>query len=164
MPKNKRTYLSMWSMYNDHIIIMLYTEHICISSVKFTHSVISSLWDPTDCSTSGSPVQHPSPGACLNSCPWVGDTIQLSHPLLSPSPAISLSSESVLCIIWPKYWISSFSISLFNEYSGLISFIIDQFVLLAVQGTLKSLLQQHSSKATVPWASVSLWPSSHIHT
>ena len=93
----------------------------------------------------------------------VGDAIQPSHPLWSPSPPAfnlsqhqGLSNESVLCIRWPKYWSFSFSISLFNEYSGLISFIIDQFVLLAVQGTLKSLLQQHSSKASVPWYSVSL--------
>ena len=59
------------------------------------------------------------------------------------------SSESVLCIRWPKYWNFSFSISPFNEYSGLISFGIDWFDLLAVQGTLKSLLQYHSSKAPV---------------
>ena len=77
----------------------------------------------------------------------------LYHPrLLLPSifPNIRLfSTESVLCIRWPKYWSFSFSISPFNEYSGLIFFRIDWFDLLAVQGTLKSLLQHHSSKASI---------------
>ena len=76
----------------------------------------------------------------------------LCHPfLLLPSifPSIRVfSSESAFCIRWPKYWSFSFRISPFNEYSGLISFSIDWFDLLAVQGTLKSLLQHHSSKAS----------------
>ena len=77
----------------------------------------------------------------------------LSQPLLLP-PSIILSirvfsNESVLCIRWPKYWSFSFNISLFNEYSGLISFSIDWLDLLAVQVTLKSLLQHHSSKASI---------------
>ena len=75
------------------------------------------------------------------------------HPLLllpSVFPSIRvLSNESVLCIRWPKYWSFSFSISPSNEYSGLISFRIDWLNLLAVQGTLKSLLQHHSSKASI---------------
>ena len=85
----------------------------------------------------------------------VGDAIQSSHPLLPPSLALNLaqhqvsSSESALRIKWPKYWSFSFTISLFNEYSGLISFRVDWFDLLAVQGTLKSLPQHHSSKASV---------------
>ena len=77
----------------------------------------------------------------------------LSHPLLllpSIFPSIRVfSSESVLCIRWPKYWSFSFSISPSNEYSGVISFRIDWFDLLAVQGTLKSLLQHHRSKASI---------------
>ena len=76
----------------------------------------------------------------------------LCHPLLLPSviPSIRVfSSESVLCIRWPKYWSFSFNISHFNEYSGLISFRMDWLGLLAVQGTLKSLLQHYSSKASV---------------
>ena len=81
----------------------------------------------------------------------------LCRPLhLPPSifPSIRVfSSKSVLCIRWPKYWSFSFSISPSNEYSGLISFRIDRFDLLAVQGTLKSLLQQHSSKALILWCS-----------
>ena len=77
--------------------------------------------------------------------------------LLLPSifPSIRVfSNESPLRIRWPKYWTFSFSISPSNEYSGLISFRIDWFNLLAVQGTLKSLLQHHSSKASVLWLSV----------
>ena len=76
----------------------------------------------------------------------------LCHPLLLPSvfPSIRVfSSESVFHIRWAKYWIISFSISPSNEFSGLISFRIDQLDLLAVQGTLKSLLQHHSSKASI---------------
>ena len=101
------------------------------------------------------PCPSPSPGACSNSCPWVRDTIQPSHPLLSPSPSLTLSSirvfsnESALCIRWPKYWHFSFSISPSNEHPGLISLRMDWLDLLAVHGTLKSLLQQHSSKASI---------------
>ena len=73
-------------------------------------------------------------------------------PLTFPSIRI-FSIESVLCIRWPKYWNFSFSISPFNDYSGLISFRIDWFDLLAVQGTLKSLFQHHSSKASILWHS-----------
>ena len=76
----------------------------------------------------------------------------LCHPLLPPSTFLSIrvfSSASVLCITWPKYWSFSFSISPSDEYSGLISFRIDWFDLLAVQETFKSLLQYHSSKASI---------------
>ena len=76
----------------------------------------------------------------------------LCHPLLLPPsifPSISLPVKSVLCIRWPKYWRFSFSISPSNEYSGLISFGMDWLDFLAVQGTLKSLLQHHSSKASI---------------
>ena len=81
----------------------------------------------------------------------------LCHPLLllpSTFPSIRVfSNESVLCMRWPKYWSFSFSISPSNEYSGLISFRMDWLDLLAVQGTLKSLLQHHSSKASILWCS-----------
>ena len=81
----------------------------------------------------------------------------LCHPLLLPPSVfpsiIVFSSESVLHIRWPKYWSSSFSIRPSNEYSGLISFRMDWLDLLAVQGTLKSILQQHSSKASILWLS-----------
>ena len=82
----------------------------------------------------------------------------LCHHVLLPSVIFSIrvfSSESALCVRWPKYWSFSFSISPSTEYSGLISFRIDWFDLLAVQGTLKSLLQHHSSKASVLQCSAS---------
>ena len=92
----------------------------------------------------------------------------LCRPLfLWPSifPSIrGFSNESVFHIRWPKYWSFSFSISPSNEYSGLISFRIDWFDLLAVQGTLKSLLQHHNSKHQFFGAHLSLWSNSHIHT
>ena len=87
---------------------------------------------------------------------WVSDAIQLSHPLPSPSPpALDQSPHQGLfkwvssCIRWPKYWSCSFKISPTNEHPGLISFRMDWLDLLAVQGTLKSLLQHHSSKASI---------------
>ena len=92
----------------------------------------------------------------------------LCHPLLLPPsifPSIRIfSNESVLRIRWPKYWSFSFSISPSNEYSGLISFRIDWLDLLAVQGTLKSLLQHHSSKASILRCSALFKSNSHIHT
>ena len=87
--------------------------------------------------------------------------------LLQPSifPRIRVfSNESVLCLRWPKDWSFSFSISPSNEYSGLISFRMNWLDLLAVQGTLKSLLQHHSSKHQFFGAQPSLWTNSHIHT
>ena len=118
------------------------------------------LCDSTDCSMPGLPVHHQLPEFAQTHVHWVSDAIQPSHPLSSPSPpAFNLSqirvfsNESVLCIRWPKHWSSSFSISPSNEYSGLISFRMDWLDLLAVQGTLKTLLQHHSSKASVLWCS-----------
>ena len=116
-----------------------------------------------DCSTPGFPVHHQLLKLAQTHVHWVGDAIQPSHPLSSPSPpAFNLpsigvfSNESALRIRWPKYWSFSFSISSSNEYSGLISFRMDWLDLLAVQGTLKSLLQRPSSKASktprpIPW-------------
>ena len=94
----------------------------------------------------------------LNLTDWVNDTIQPPHPLL-PTSAFNLyqhqifSNALALCISWPKYWSFSFSISLSFEYLGLIFFGIDWFDLLDVQETLKSLLQHHSSKASILWNS-----------
>ena len=72
--------------------------------------------------------------------------------------------ESALCIRWPNYWGFSINISPSNEYSGLVSFRIGWLHLLAVQGTLKSLIQHHISKASILWPSAFLWSNSHIHT
>ena len=118
------------------------------------------LWDPVDCSIPGFPVLHHLPEFVQTHVHWVDDAIQPYCPLPSPSlPAFNLpssrvfSKESALRIRWPKYWSISFSISPSNEYSGSISFRIDWLDLLAVQGTLKSLLQHHSSKASILWYS-----------
>ena len=104
----------------------------------------------------GLPVHHQLPEPTQTHVHRLGDAIQPSHPLSSPSPpAFNLSSirvfsnESVLRIRWPKCWSFSFNIRPSNEYSGLISFRIDWLDLLTVQGTLKSLLQHHSSKASI---------------
>ena len=113
------------------------------------------LWDPIDCSTPGLPVHHQRPEPTQTHVHCISDAIQLSNSLLSlllPSVFRSIrvfSNESVLRIRWPKYWSFSFGISPSSEYSGLISFRMDWLNLLAVQGTLKSLLQHHSSKASV---------------
>ena len=101
------------------------------------------LYDPVGCSTPGFPVLHPLPELAQTHAHLVSDAIQPYHLLSSPSAFRVFSNESALYIRWPKYW--SFSISPFNEYSGLISFRINWFDLLVVQGTLKSLLQHHSS-------------------
>ena len=114
------------------------------------------LCDPMDCSTPGFPVLHHLPELAQTHVHRVGDAIQPSHPLrplvLLPSVFLIIrvfSSQSGLCIRWSKYWSFSFSISPSNEYSGLISFQIDWFDFLTIQGTLKSLLQHHSSKASI---------------
>ena len=133
--------------------------YVCINFDESFSSVSHScvwLCDPTDCNTPGFPIHHQFPEHAQNHVHWVGDTIQPFNPLkpllLRPSvfPSIMVfSNESVLRIRWLKYWSFSFSISPSNEYSGLISFRIDWVDLLAVQGTLKSLLQHHSSKASI---------------
>ena len=109
-----------------------------------------------DCSTPGCFVYHQLLELNQTHVHWVGDAIQPSHPVPSPYPPSfnlsqhrGLSNESVLHIRWPKFWSFSFSISPSNEYLGLISFRMDWLDLLAVQGTLKSLLQHHSSKASI---------------
>ena len=120
----------------------------------FSISVVSDSLDPMDHSTPGFPVYHQWLELAQTHVHWVGDAIQPSHLsslLLLPSvfPSISIfSSESVLHIRWPKYWSFIFSISPSNEYSGLISFRMDWFDILAVNRTLRGLLQHHSSKAS----------------
>ena len=128
----------------------------CCSVAK----LLPTLCNPTDCSTPGLPVLHYLLEFAQTHVRWVSDAIQPSRPLSPPSPpAFNLSqchvfsNESALHIRWPKYWSFSFSISPSNEHSGLISFRMDWLDLLAVQGTLKSLLQHHSSKGSVLWCS-----------
>ena len=126
----------------------------------FGSSVISKFCDRMDCSMSGIPVLHCLPWHAQTHVHCVSDATQPSHPLSSPSPSAFIfprirvfSNEIALCIRWPKYWSFSFSISPSNEYSGFICFRIYWFDLFAVQGTLKCLLQHHSSKASILWHS-----------
>ena len=119
------------------------------------------LCDPMNCSLPGFPVHHQLPELAqthVHETVMSSNHLILCHPLLllpSVFPSIRVfSSGSPLCIRWPKYWSFSFSISPSNEYSQLFSFRIDWFDFLAVQGTLKSFLQYHSSKASILWA---LW-------
>ena len=121
----------------------------------FSHCLCPALCNPMDCSTPGFPVLHYLPEFAQTHVHWVGDVIQPSHPLSSPSlPAFNLSQQQGL-FQWvsssrqvTRYWSFSFSISPSNEHPGLISFRMDWLDLLAVQGTLKSLLQHHSTKAS----------------
>ena len=150
---------------------------VCICSECFKLCCCSvpksrpNLCNPVDCSSPGFLCTSLSPWVCLNSCSLTLDAIQASHSLLPlflwPSifPSIRVfSNESALHIKWPKYWIFSFSISPSNEFSGLISFRMDWLDVLAVPGTLKSLLQHHSMKASVLYTQPSLWSKSHINT
>ena len=131
-----------------------------ISSAYFFSSVqllslSDSLW-PHGLQHSRPPCPSPTPRACSNSCPsclWCHPTISSSVIPFSSCPqsfpASRSFNESVLHIRWPKYWSFSFNISPSNDHSGLMSFRIDWFDLLAVQGTLKTLVQHHSSKASI---------------
>ena len=124
-------------------------------SVQYSRSAVS-LCDPMNHSTPSLPVHHQLPESTQTHVHRVSDAIQPSHPLSSPSPPAPnppsirvFSNESTLRMMWPKYWRFSFNISPSNEHPGLISFRMDWLDFLAVQGTLKSLLQHHSSKASV---------------
>ena len=142
-------------------LVLGIVSSICQFSLQFS-SVIQpcpSLCDPMDCSMPGFPVHHQLPELTQTHVHWVGDAIQPSHPchLLLPSnfPRFRVfSNESILHIRCPKYWSFRFSISPSSEYSGLVSFRMNWFDLFAVQWTLKSLLQHHSSKASILWCSV----------
>ena len=129
------------------------------------------LFDPMDCNMPDLPVHHQLQSLLkLMSI----ESVMTSHPLILCHPLLLVPSiltsirafpnESVLCIRWSKYWSFSFSISSSNDYSGLISFRMDWLDLLAVQGTLKSLLQHHSSKASILWHSTLLMVQlSHLY-
>ena len=129
------------------------------------------LCDPMDCSTPGFPVRYNFQSLLkLMSIESVmpSKLLILCHPLLVLSsifPSIMVvSNKSVLCMRWPKYWTFSFNISPSNEYSGLTSFRTDWLDLLAVQGSLESLLQHHSSKASILQHSAFFVVDSHFHT
>ena len=126
------------------------------SSVQFSHSVLSDSLQPHELQHARPPCPSLSPGIHSNSCP----SSRWCHPAISSSvvpfsscpkslPASVFSDESTLHMSWPKYWSFSFSIIPSKEHPGLISFRMDWLDLLAVQGTLKSLLQHHSSKASI---------------
>ena len=133
----------------------MYTMEYSIQFSSFAQSCPTHC-NPMNRSTPGLPVHHQLPKFTQTHVHRVGDAIQPSHPLLSTSPPASNPSqhqglfqlESTLCMRWPTYWSFSFKISPTNEHPGLISFRMDWLDLLAVQGTLKGLLQHHSSKAS----------------
>ena len=142
-----------------------------LSNLLFSSSVMYKSLPPHGLQYARLPCPSPSPGVCSNShslgCRCHPIILIFRHALLllpSIFPSIKVfSNESALHIRWPKNWSFSFSISLSNGYSGLISFRVDWFDLLAVQGTLKSLLQHHNSKASTLLCSASLWSNPRIH-
>ena len=130
------------------------------SSVRFSLSVVSDSLRPHELQHARPPCPSPSPGVHSDSCPssqWCHPAISSCRPLLLLSPVPPsirvFSNESSLRMRWPKYWSFSFSIIPSNVHPGLISFRMDWLDLLAVQGTLKSLLPHHSSKAPILWCS-----------
>ena len=152
------------------VMKMIWTQiatvsHNLVQFSSVTQSCLT-LCDPMDCSTPGLPVHHQLLEFTQTHVHRVGDAIQPSHPLSSPIPPSSrvFSNESTLRMRWPKYCSFSFSISPSKEHPGLISFRMDWLDLLAVQGTLKSLLQHHSSKASIHRCSAFSKSNSHIHT
>ena len=138
------------------LVVCILGIRIALSSVPFSCSVMSDSLRPHELQHPRPPCPSPTPGVHPNPFPssrWCHPTILiLCHPLLLPwiFPSIRVfSNESALRIRWPKYWSFSFNISPSNEHPGLISLRLDWLDLLAVQGTLKSLLQHHSSKASI---------------
>ena len=127
-----------------------------MESVQFSHSVVSNSLKPMNHSTPGLPVHHQLPEFTHTHVHRVSDAIQPSHPLSSPSPSAPIppsirvfSNESSLPMRWQKYWSFSFSIIPSKEIPGLISFRTGWVDFLVAQGTLKSLLQHHNSKASI---------------
>ena len=157
-------YISTSNLWHFQFLHILVNTCYCLSfwwfsSVQLSQSCLT-LYKPMDCSTPGLPVHHQLLEFTQTHVYWVSDAIQhliLCRPLLllpSIFPSIRVSSnKSALRIRWPKYWSFSFSVSPSNEHPGLISLRMNWLDLLAVQGTLKSLLQHHSSKAYILWHS-----------
>ena len=128
-----------------------HSHHITVIQFSSVAQSCPTLCDPMDCSTPGFPVHHELPEFMSIESVMLSNHLILCCPLLllSVFPSIRVfSNESVLCIRWPKDWSFSFNISPSNEHPGLISFRMDWLDLFTVQGTLKSLLQHHSSKAS----------------
>ena len=151
-----------WSEFYYGVIITMLQKRVLLAKLGIFSQIISqlssvsqlwpTLW-PHGWQHPRPPCPSPTPGICSNSCPsswWCHPTISSSviPPSIFPSIRV-FSNESDFCIRWPKYWNFSFSISPSNKHPGLISFRMDWLDLLAVQGALKSLLQHHSSKASV---------------
>ena len=161
MTTGKTIALTIWTFVGKVMPLVFNLLSRFVSSVQFSLSVMSdSLW-PHEPQYARPPCLSPAPRVYQTHVNWVGDAIQhliLCCPLLllpSILPSIRVfSNESLLHIRWPKYWSFSFSISPSNEHPGLISFKMDMLDLLAVQGTLKSLLQHHNSKASILQCSV----------
>ena len=125
-------------------------------SVQFSHSVVSYTLQPHELQHARPPCPSPTPRVYSNSClscrwchPIISSSVVPFSSCLQSFPASGSFQMSVLCIRWPKYWSFSFSIRPSSEYSGLISFRMDWLDILTVQGTLRSLLQHHSSKASI---------------
>ena len=132
----------------------------CVIQFSSVAQSCPTLCNPMNCSTPGLPVPRQLPEFTQTQVHRVGDAFQPSHPLSSllllppvPPSIRVFSNESTLRMRWPKHWSFSFSISPSKEHPGLISFRMDWLDLLAVQGTLRSLLQNHSSKASILWHS-----------
>ena len=141
--------------------VLVHIHNGIFRSGQISRSVVSNSLRPHESQHTRPPCPPPTPGVHSDSRPssqWCHPAISSSVvpfsscPLISPSIRV-FSNESTLRMRWPKYWSFSFSISLSNEHPGLISFRMDCLDLLAVQGTLKSLLQHHSSKASILWHS-----------
>ena len=143
---------NLWNSHHKKKIVFHFFNYVSISSVQFSHSVVSDSFQPHELQHARPPCPSPTPGVHWDSSPSSQWCHQPSHPLSSPSPPAPNPSQHQSLfqwvMRWPKYWSFSFSISPSKQHLGLISFRIDWLDLLAVQGTLKSLLQHHSSKAS----------------
>ena len=151
------------------LCILLHAVHVIRKFSSVAQSRLT-LCSPTNRNTPDLPVHHHLPEFTQTQCP----SSRWCHPAISSSvvpfscpqslPASGSFPMRTLHMRWPKYWSFSFSISPSNEHPGLISFWMDWLDLLAVQGTLKNLLQHHSSKASILWPSAFFIVNSHIHT
>ena len=131
--------------------------YVCICCCSVAKSCLTPC-DPLDCSIPGLPVPHHLLEFAQVHIRWIGDAILPSHPLPPSSPfAFNVSQHQGFFQCSAQYWSFSFNISPFGEYSGLISFRIDWFDLLAVLGTHKSFLYHHSLKASIIWCSAFFW-------